>query len=183
MWKQFSVFHLPCHPVSWEFIQHFSPYRSCKGHGKLELEGAQSFLIPCATESMERLPWNTGWFSCTVSLRMLNYKNNGGISPLTVSTSLQAVRRTHSKYSAMKYISKKCYQVVAVEISIWFEMPNSGITFKADTQSHVLKIVRVSGGEKLQNTSSIAPWNERHSSSLVNRSSPCNSMAYCYIYC
>lgn len=52
-------------------------------------------------------PQNTGWFSCTVSLRMLNYKNNWGISPLPVSTPLQAARQTLSKYPVMKYSSKK----------------------------------------------------------------------------
>lgn len=51
---------------------------------KAWIVGAQSFLIHCATKSMERLHWtqvqlNREW------LRMPTHRNNGGISPQPVS--------------------------------------------------------------------------------------------------
>lgn len=80
MWKQF-IFCIPSAlPSSVLGINTtFFPTQQLKGHGKPEFEGAQSFLMNCASKSVERLHWNTGWLSWT-ELRMLKYRNNRAIS-------------------------------------------------------------------------------------------------------
>lgn len=143
--------------MCWELIQLFSPHSSCKGHGKPEFEGAQSFLMSCATKSAQRLHWNTGWLSWT-ELRMQKHRNNRAFSHEVPKHNrhwgylahhsmwqvhLLALLVLNSFQISCHYIFflKKHCQVLLVHIaveSIWLEMPNAGnYTQSWHTKSYV----------------------------------------------